>query len=401
MPARAAVRGPSPEVTALIDRAEALLTGRKVTERLDGVQALVELADRSRAHRQGCVAVLGAYLRQDYDPDSHEPGEPQVRRAALDAIRDHLQDPSSPTTWCGLDIDLTGATFDGASLTGIQIAGGTLRLARTRMVRGAFDLTGAQVSGGVLSLERATIATELLLDRVVVSDGRISLDNAVLERGGSVSVEHGRFTGGHLTIAGATLDRGRVSLRSSRIEGGFVTFNGSAIGGTNVCLDDADIISGGCYLTNLMVTAGAITFRGARIAPPALSLRMSTLTGGRLSLEGARAIPSPEGGASSSFEGLYVIPPAEIDWGAWAPTEGVVIDLREEPRDGVAEADTESDADIESDAEADIESDAESEQAQDSNPEATDANPTVSSHRRRTRRRRTPTATAEDDVGGK
>ena len=384
MSARAAVRGPSPEVTALIDRAEALLTGRKPADRLDGVEAVVALADLSRAHRQGCVAVLAAYLRLDYDPDRHQPGEPQVRRAALDAIRDHLQDPGSPTTWCGLDIDLSGATFDGASLTGIQITGGTLRLARTRMVRGAFDLTGAQVTGGVLSLERAKIGSRLLLDRLVVSEGQISLDNAVLERGGSVSVEHARFTGGHLTFAGATLNRGRVSLRSSRIDGGFVTFNGSALGGANLCLDDAEIITGGCYLTNLMVTAGTITFRGAKIAPPALSLRMSTLTGGRLSLEGARTIPSPEGGASSSFEGLYVIPPAEIDWGVWAPTDGVVIDLREEPREGEAEPETKSEPAREADAEP-----------------APDATAESSSHRRRTRRRRTTTAAAEDDLGGK
>jgi hypothetical protein len=401
MPARAAVRGPSPEVTALIDRAEALLTGPRAAERLDAVQAVVELADLSRAHRQTCVAVLGAYLRQDFDPDGHQPGEPQVRRAALDAIRDHFQDPSSPTTWCGLDVDLTGATFDGGALTGIQITGGTFRLARARMVRGAFDLTGIRVSGGMLSLERARIATALLLDRVVVNDGRISLDNAVLERGGSVSVEHGRFTGGHLTIAGSTLDRGRFSLRGSRIEGGFVTFNGSAIGGTNLCLDDAEIVTGGCYLTNLMVTSGSITFRGAHIAPPALSLRMSTLTGGRLSFEGARAIPTPDGGASTSFEGLYVIPPAEVDWGAWAPTDGAVIDLREQPRDG--------DAEPAPDSTSEGMPEATPEETPEERPEATpretpDANPeptASSSHRRRTRRRRTATATAEDDLGGK
>jgi len=79
-----------------------------------------------------------------------------------------------------------------------------------------------------------------------------------------------------------------------------------------------------------MVTSGTITFRGARIARPALSLRMSTLTGGRLSLDGARPLPGPGGEVASPFEGMYLIPPAEVSWGAWAPADGVVIDLREE-----------------------------------------------------------------------
>ena len=330
MRARSAARGPSPEVTALVEQAETLLGGTRPADRLEGVQAVVRLADVSPPHRQACVSVLGAYLRQPYDPDSRTPGEEQVRRAALDAIRDHLQDPASPTTWCGLDIDLSDATLDGGSLTGIQLTGGTLRLARTRVVHEALDLTGARIAGGVLSLERATIATRLLLDRVSVSAGRISLDRVVLERGGSISMEHGRFFGGHLTVVGAQLGRGRFSLRGSKVEGGFITFNGSTLGGADLCFDDAEILSGGCYLTNLMVTSGTITFRGARIARPALSLRMSTLTGGRLSLDGARPLPGPGGEVASPFEGMYLIPPAEVSWGAWAPADGVVIDLREE-----------------------------------------------------------------------
>lgn len=50
--------------------------------------------------------------------------EATVRLTIIRIIRDHLQDPAAPTTWCGRDLDFTGAIFDGGSFQGAAFTGG-------------------------------------------------------------------------------------------------------------------------------------------------------------------------------------------------------------------------------------------------------------------------------------
>lgn len=75
-----------------------------------------------------------------YEPDTasekHREGEREVRHTI---IRDHLQDLSAPTTWCGRDLDFTNATFDCGGFDGAKFTGGII----------SFD--GAKFTGGKIS----------------------------------------------------------------------------------------------------------------------------------------------------------------------------------------------------------------------------------------------------------
>ena len=320
--------GDPAEAAALADRAETLLCDPRPAVRIGGLAALARLADVSPPHRAAAIGVLTAYLREPYDPEDHPPGERLVRRAALEVIRERLQDPAAPTTWCGSDIDLTGATLDGGSLTGIQLTGGSLRLARARLVSGTLDLTGIRIDGGILSLERSTIEGTLRLDNAALFEGHVSLDHAVLA-GGTISLEHAHLTGGNVTLAGAALGSGLVSLRSTEVAGTLVSFHGATLSGARLDFASSTITSGGCYLTGLMMTAGEIVFREAEVARTAVSLRMSTLAGGSLDLDGLVPVDGPDPDeAATCFEGVYVIPPATVAWGPWTDAAGVVLDLR-------------------------------------------------------------------------
>lgn len=46
------------------------------------------------------------------DTVTYRPGDREVRLTIMRILRDRLR-PHTPTTWCGYDLDFTGATFDG------------------------------------------------------------------------------------------------------------------------------------------------------------------------------------------------------------------------------------------------------------------------------------------------
>lgn len=89
--------------------------------RLAGVYAMSQIADDWYARRQMCIDVLCAYLRMPYEPDPSSPayrtGERNVRATIIRVIRDHLQDEDTDDSWCGYNLDFTGATFDHLSFS--------------------------------------------------------------------------------------------------------------------------------------------------------------------------------------------------------------------------------------------------------------------------------------------
>ena len=155
----------------------------KAAVRLAGVYAMARLADDWPEERQTCIDVLCAYLRMPYSPDhespKHKEGEREVRHTIIRVIRDHLQDTTAATTWCGRNLDFTGAVFDG----GGNVADGTIhdrvwvqdtRLARVRAVaRLAVGSVGA--AGG-----SATAARRRLLGHpsALVGPRRRAVDRA-------------------------------------------------------------------------------------------------------------------------------------------------------------------------------------------------------------------------------
>jgi uncharacterized protein YjbI with pentapeptide repeats len=306
----------------LVERVDSWLNDRDLELQVRGVQALGELADLSPAHRAGCVRVLCATVRSD--------PAPAVVTAALAVIRSRLRSTDPARSWSGLRLDLSGVRLRDGDLTGIRLDGGTLRLSRSR-IAGTLDLTGAEITGGGgLLLDRSTVTGAVLLDGLELSDGQVVLDHLVLD-GGEISIERARLTGGHLMTGEAELRSGRMSLTGSTVSGATVTFHGSTLAGADLVLEDLTLSSGRCLLTSLMLTAGSISFRRATIVRPLLSLRMSTLAGGRFDLGGVEAVepaePVPD--APDGFEGVYLIPPVEIDWGPWADSADAILDLRE------------------------------------------------------------------------
>jgi len=101
--------------------------------RLAGVYAMAALADDWQAagddaQPQVCIDVLCAYLRIPYDPDSPKAkeGEKQVRWTVISVIRDHLQDPTAPNSWCGRDFDFSRTMFDGGDFRRVKFSGGAV-----------------------------------------------------------------------------------------------------------------------------------------------------------------------------------------------------------------------------------------------------------------------------------
>ena len=192
----------------------------KAAVRLAGVYAMARLADDwDEQRRQVCLDVLCAYLRMPYEPDTasekHREGEREVRYTIIGIIRDHLRDPSAPTTWCGLDLDFTNATFDGGDFTGVKFTGGEVSFQRAVFTGGEVFFDRAGFAGGTVSFVEAEFA-----------GGGVSFEGAVFT-GGSVIFVSAEFVGGDVSFAHAKFTGGDVSFGNTRFTGGKVSFYGA------------------------------------------------------------------------------------------------------------------------------------------------------------------------------
>jgi len=151
--------------------------------RIAGAYAVAALADRHQNRSQQCIDVLTGYLRLPYNPDAsrnhligsttqrtvdvnghqatvtdtsdYRPADREVRLTIIRIIRDHLQDPATATTWCGHDLDFTGATFDGGDFTGATVSGGTMSFSGATFRAGMVDFSGATFRAGTVAFSGA------------------------------------------------------------------------------------------------------------------------------------------------------------------------------------------------------------------------------------------------------
>src|SRR6185437_10841392 len=124
--------------------------------RLAGVYAMAGLADDWPENRQTCVDVLCAYLRLPYEPDPGDdaPAEKQldfhgsreVRLTVIRVITAHLKDDAA-VSWQGLNLDFTGAVFDGGDFDLLGFSGGTVSFTGAEF-SGEVGFNGAEFSGG-------------------------------------------------------------------------------------------------------------------------------------------------------------------------------------------------------------------------------------------------------------
>jgi uncharacterized protein YjbI with pentapeptide repeats len=291
----------------------------KAAVRLAGVYAMARLADDWDDQRKVCIDVLCAYLRMFYDPDTtsekHREGEREVRHTIILIIRDHLQDPDSPSTWCGRDLDLTDVTFDGGDFKGARFTGGNVSFAGATFAGGRVSFAGAKFTGGNVSFDRAKFT------------------------GGNVSFGRAKFTGAKVSFSRARFDGSEVGFDVAMFTGGNVSFYETEFSGGAVYFDVADFTgddAASFHLANFTggkVSFGAARFNGnvafdlAKFAGGTVSFDLASFTGGPVSFDFAKFT-----GGKLSFEtsrrsqevifscdGAKFTPSCSVTWGPFEP----------------------------------------------------------------------------------
>jgi uncharacterized protein YjbI with pentapeptide repeats len=282
----------------------------KPAVRLAGVYAMAQLADdwglTDPAQRQVCIDVLCAYLRMPYDPEQAEPGEREVRLTIISAIRQRLQNPDSPSSWCGRDLDFTGATFDGGSFDRAVFLGGTVSFDRAVFSGGAISFVGAEFSGATVSFARAVFSAA------------------------TVDVKYALFSAGNVAFNGAEFSGGSVSFATTTLTGAIVSFPAARFSGCDVSFDGAEQFDGTLQFSGAEFSAGNVSFFGtqfggggvifgAKFTGGTVEFKHANFAGGRVTFGDAKFA-----GGTLDFSSARVVGqgPAGIDWGN--PPPGVV-----------------------------------------------------------------------------
>ena len=303
----------------------------KAAVRLAGVYAMARLADDWIEQRQVCIDVLCAYLRMPYEPDpvseKHREGEREVRFAIIRIIRDHLQDPAAPTTWCGRDFDFTEATFDGGDFGGVKFAGGKVSFDGAKFASGDVFFRTAKFTGATISFNGAKFTGGTVsFDEADFTGGEISFDLAEFT-GGTVSFNGAKFTGGTVSFddviifpgGKVTFDRveftgGTVLFKNAGFEGGAVSFNGAKFTGGDISFDGAVFASSTVSFYKAEYAGGNVSFVGAGFTGGAIHFFMAKFTGGDISFDEAGFA-----GGTVSFDDTEYVPGCSITWGPFEP----------------------------------------------------------------------------------
>lgn len=220
--------------------------------RMAGAYAIAALADRYSQHRQQCIDALCAYIRLPYDPNAakrnvstitHTDGglaettvyradDREVRLTIIRIIRDHLRDPAARTTWCGHDLDFTGANFDGGDFSGAVFSSDTVTFSGAAFSGDdAVRFYEARFSGdGVFFDDAAFKSGNVSFHRATFSSGWVPFDGARFS-GARVSFLEAVFSGSHVTFTNAAFSGGTVSFDEARFDGGAVTRDGQPFRG--------------------------------------------------------------------------------------------------------------------------------------------------------------------------
>ena len=245
--------------------------------RLAGIYALAALADDWKAvgvpeQQEVCVNLLCAYFRMPYEPksESAKNGEREVRLTLLKTLTEHLHDPEDEDTWCHLDLDFTGAVFDGGTfsrahilpgttlnfagamfVTGfvdfqfIHMHGGTLDFAGAKFLGsyvkfstsifdgGSVNLSGAEFVDGQVSFSDGVLHTNFLFYKSIFEGGEVLFEYVAVA--GAITFQDAAFLGGTLSFNDSQfLQESRTGFFESRIEGGFLSFRDASFEGGKV-----------------------------------------------------------------------------------------------------------------------------------------------------------------------
>ncbi|WP_327235688.1 hypothetical protein OG349_18670 [Streptomyces sp. NBC_01317] len=270
--------------------------------RLAGVYALSRLADEDGSQRETICRLLCGYLRMPYNPSAPPNGEREVRHTIMKVITEHLQEPTAESSWCGYDLDFSGAVFDGGSFAGshfincyISFSGCRFSSGKTLFDRailedvhvdfgdgesdpalfdgGIVHFIGAQFrAGSSVSFIFAEIASGgLEFGDSVFHPGSVTtfsasrLGRASLSFGGPVWVG-AKFLGGRVDFAAAELDAGMLSFMGAHFSGSHVGLDSIRQTGTSIVFDDALFDAGRVTFTDAHFDSGEVTFEDT-VAP--------------------------------------------------------------------------------------------------------------------------------------
>ena len=242
-----------------------------------GVYAMAGLADDWSAQRQTCLDVLCGYLRMPFDPEPADDA-PRPDRQAFRAVREvrhtvirvitaHLQSDDGRGTrsgdWCGLDLDFTGAVFDGGDFSGAQFTGGTV------------DFRGAQFTGGTVNFAGAQF-----------TDGDVDLTGAQFT-GGTVYFGGAQVTGGTVSFGDAQFADGNVYFGGTRFTGGTVYFGGARFTGSDVHFRGVRFTGSAVHFGYAEFTGGTVDFRSAQFTSGDVDFEGAEFTGGTVDFSAA------------------------------------------------------------------------------------------------------------------
>jgi membrane protein implicated in regulation of membrane protease activity len=214
----------------------------KAAVRLAGVYAMAQLADDWPEQRQVCVDVLCAYLRVPYEPSAtskkYREGEAEVRYTVIRVIRDHLREPSLPTTWCGSDLDFSNATLDGGDFRGAKFTGGEVSFFGAKFSGGFVSFDGAEFAGArAVFLAAEFISGEIHFRNAKFVDGEVSFRDVKFS-GGEVDFSDAEFTGCTVVFSGAKFIDGKISFDGARFAGGEISFDEAEFTNTSIFFSD-------------------------------------------------------------------------------------------------------------------------------------------------------------------
>ncbi|MGA5424600.1 hypothetical protein [Streptomyces lavendulocolor] len=230
------------------------LGSESATVRLAGIYALSALADQDSAQRETICRLLCGYLRMPYAPGESSPGEREVRHSVIKVIAEHLQDPESDFSWCGYDLDFSGAVFDGGSFAG------------SHFVNCSVSFSGCSFAGGKTVFDRSTIA-DAHVDfgdgesvPAVIDGGLVHFIGVRFKAGSSVSFIFAEFRSGSVEFGTSEFLPGSImSFSACELHDAFVSFGGPTWQG-------AKFLGGGVHFSGAKFEAGALSFMGAKFA---------------------------------------------------------------------------------------------------------------------------------------
>lgn len=306
-----------------------LLGHDKAAVRLAGIYALSRLADDWTQQRQQCLDVLCAHLRLPYDPQKCEPGEGEVRLTLIRLITAHLR-PEATTSWCGHDLDFTGAVFDGGNFSRAVFSGGTVSFVGAKFVGGSVDFSSAEFSGATVQYKGAEFSGSTVdFLQAKFSGGDVSFGSAKFS-GGKVNFAGAKFSGGTLTLSEATFSGSVVGfefarfsggtihfsgighsghlasllgLRGSQFSGGIVRFDGARFSGAHVHYSGAKFSGATVRFVATEFSGGSVGFGDAEFSGGTVDFRSATFSGGTVDFRGATFSGGTAPFAGATFSG--------------------------------------------------------------------------------------------------